>query len=176
MTPEKFPASRKPRSQHRDPPRLRRGILGATSYLCKVNAMGGARPLAAPSGFARTLLRLCFAKLLASLVGGPDGFAAGASRAQATRRLPARANDARPRTLRTSRCLVATFGSVAATWLEAMPRQSRHHRRPCGRASAQNTYMPIYAQCASAINLWVPCINCSLHPRRGTRIYTLSMV
>ena len=56
-----------------------------------------ARPLAAPSGFARTLLRLCFAKLLASLVGGPDGFAAGASRAQATRRLPARANDARPR-------------------------------------------------------------------------------
>ena len=33
-----------------------------------------------------------------------------------------------------------------------------------GRASAQNTYMPIYAQCASAINLWVPCINCSLHP------------
>ena len=46
-----------------------------------------ARPLAAPSGFARTLLRLCFAKLLASLVGGPDGFAAGASRAQATRRL-----------------------------------------------------------------------------------------
>ncbi len=53
-----------------------------------------ARPLAAPSGFARTLLRLCFAKLLASLVGGPDGFAAGASRAQATRRLPARANDA----------------------------------------------------------------------------------
>ena len=59
--------------------------------------MVGARPLAAPSGFARTLLRLCFAKLLASLVGGPDGFAAGASRAQATRRLPARANDARPR-------------------------------------------------------------------------------
>ena len=56
-----------------------------------------ARPLAAPSGFARTLWRLCFAKLLASLVGGPDGFAAGASRAQATRRLPARANGARPR-------------------------------------------------------------------------------
>ena len=56
-----------------------------------------ARPLAAPSGFARTLLGLCFAKLLASLVGGPDGFAAGASRAQATRRLPARANGARPR-------------------------------------------------------------------------------
>ena len=43
-----------------------------------------ARPLAAPSGFARTLLRLCFAKLLAMLVGEPDDFVAGASRAQAT--------------------------------------------------------------------------------------------
>ena len=101
--------------------------------------MVSARPLAAPSGFARTLLRLCFAKLLASLVGGPDGFAAGASRAQATRRLPARANDARPRTLRTSRCLAATCGSVAATWLEAMPRQSRHHRRPLRVRRPQDT-------------------------------------
>ena len=45
------------------------------------------RPLAVPSGFARTLLRLCFAKLLSSFVGEPDGFAAGASRAQATRPL-----------------------------------------------------------------------------------------
>ena len=44
---------------------------GTTSDLCKVNAMGGARPLAAPSGFAL--------------------------RAQATRRLSARANDAQPR-------------------------------------------------------------------------------
>ena len=43
-----------------------------------------ARPLVAPSGFARTLLRLCFAKLLAMLVGEPDDFVAGASRAQAT--------------------------------------------------------------------------------------------
>ena len=43
-----------------------------------------ARPLAVPSGFARTLLRLCFAKLLAMLVGDPDDFVAGASRAQAT--------------------------------------------------------------------------------------------
>ena len=43
-----------------------------------------ARPLAAPSGFARTLLRLCFAKLLVMLVGEPDDFVAGASRAQAT--------------------------------------------------------------------------------------------
>ena len=68
-----------------------------------------ARPLAAPSGFARTLLRLCFAKLLASLVGGPDGFAAGASRAQATRRLPARANGARPRTLAGRRIAQARF-------------------------------------------------------------------
>ncbi len=33
-----------------------------------------------------------------------------------------------------------------------------------GRASAQNTYMPIYAQLASAINLRFPRINCSLHP------------
>ena len=37
---------------------------------------------------------------------------------------------ARPRTLRTSRCLAATCGSVAATRLEAMPRLSRQHRRP----------------------------------------------
>ena len=29
--------------------------------------------------FARTLLRLCFAKLLVLLVGGPDDFVAGAS-------------------------------------------------------------------------------------------------
>ena len=42
----------------------------------------------------------------------------------------ARANVARPRTLRTSRCLAATCGSVAATRLEAMPRLSRQHRRP----------------------------------------------
>ena len=33
-----------------------------------------------------------------------------------------------------------------------------------GRASAQNTYMPIYAQLASAINLRFPRINCPLHP------------
>ena len=47
--------------------------------------------------------------------------------------------DARPRTLRTSRCLAATFGSVAATWLEAMPRQSRHHRRPLRVRRPQDT-------------------------------------
>ena len=39
------------------------------------------------SQFARTLLRLCFAKLLVLLVGGPDDFVAGASRAHPTRRL-----------------------------------------------------------------------------------------
>ena len=38
-----------------------------------------ARGLAAASQFARTLLRLCFAKLLVLLVGGPDDFVAGAS-------------------------------------------------------------------------------------------------
>ena len=84
------------------PRQKRRGFLfWGWSWPCRAcRGLGNgvcARPLAAPSGFARTLLRLCFAKLLASLVGGPDGFAAGASRAQATRRLPARANDARPR-------------------------------------------------------------------------------
>ena len=36
---------------------------------------------------ARTLLRLCFAKLLVLLVGGPDNFVAGASRAHPTRPL-----------------------------------------------------------------------------------------
>ena len=46
---------------------------------------------------------------------------------------------ARPRTLRTSHCLAATFGSVAATWLEAMPRQSRHHRRPLRVRRPQDT-------------------------------------
>ena len=39
------------------------------------------------SQFARTLLRLCFAKLLVLLVGGPDNFVAGASCAHPTRRL-----------------------------------------------------------------------------------------
>ena len=39
------------------------------------------------SQFARTLLRLCFAKLLVLLIGGPDDFVAGASRAHPTRRL-----------------------------------------------------------------------------------------
>ena len=39
------------------------------------------------SQFARTLLRLCFAKLLVLLVGGPDNFVTGASRAHPTRRL-----------------------------------------------------------------------------------------
>ncbi len=37
-------------------------------------------PLATASRLGRTLLRPCFARLLASLVGEPDGFAAGASR------------------------------------------------------------------------------------------------
>ena len=46
-----------------------------------------ARGLAAASQFARTLLRLCFAKLLVLLVGGPDDFVAGASRAHPTRPL-----------------------------------------------------------------------------------------
>ena len=36
---------------------------------------------------SRTLLRLCFAKLLVLLVGGPDDFVAGASRAHPTRPL-----------------------------------------------------------------------------------------
>ena len=36
---------------------------------------------------SRTLLRLCFAKLLVLLVGGPDDFVAGASRAHPPRRL-----------------------------------------------------------------------------------------
>ena len=63
-----------------------------------------ARPLAAPSGFARTLLRLCFAKLLASLVGGPDGFAAGASRAQATREWRATTNTGLSRQSPHARC------------------------------------------------------------------------
>ena len=50
---------------------------------------------------------------------------------------------ARPRTLRTSHCLAATFGSVAATWLEAMPRLSRHHRRPLrGAPSAGHEHGP----------------------------------
>ena len=39
------------------------------------------------SQFAHTLLRLCFAKLLALLVGGPDDFVADVSRAHPTRRL-----------------------------------------------------------------------------------------
>ena len=47
------------------------------------------------SQFARTLLRPCFARLLAWLVGEPDGFAVGASCAHPTRslrdrRIPAR--------------------------------------------------------------------------------------
>ena len=46
-----------------------------------------ARGLAAASQFARTLLRLCFAKLLVLLVGGPDDFVAGASRAHPIRPL-----------------------------------------------------------------------------------------
>ena len=46
-----------------------------------------ARGLAAAPQFARTLLRLCFAKLLVLLVGGPDDFVAGASRAHPTRPL-----------------------------------------------------------------------------------------
>ena len=55
--------------------------------LGEVNRTMLTRPLAASSGFARTLLRHCFAKLLASLVGEPDVFGTGASRAQVTRRL-----------------------------------------------------------------------------------------
>ena len=89
-----------------------------------------ARPLAAPSGFARTLLGLCFAKLLASLVGGPDGFAAGASRAQATRRLPARANGARPRKPAGHvESPAAIRGGCTALGLETSSRPSRRIRR-----------------------------------------------
>ena len=44
-------------------------------------------PCGSAPQFARTLLRLCFAKLLVLLVGGPDDFVAGASRAHPTRPL-----------------------------------------------------------------------------------------
>ena len=53
----------------------------------RITYVAFARGLAAASQFARTLLRLCFAKLLAMLVGEPDDFVAGASCAHPTRRL-----------------------------------------------------------------------------------------
>ena len=64
--------------------RLRMRRCGKDEWYDKV---AFARGLAAASQFARTLLRLCFAKLLAMLVGEPDDFVAGASCAHPTRRL-----------------------------------------------------------------------------------------
>ncbi len=107
-----------------------------------------ARPLAAPSGFARTLLRLCFAKLLASLVGGPDGFAAGASRAQATRRLPAAS---RPLPLRLSFVVCRPSSNVHEVtglfqWFSRKGRKERKGVGASSRTSPRSTRFPRAAE------------------------------